>query len=106
MHIVTSQGFVSCNHTLIEDVIWGLNQFGTNSIKFISNSKSRSEFDFSFEFCWPSVKVFNIKDVPNIPLYLQKFFHIFLRCLDIFPDFLSTSALNRISFQQILNPFS
>jgi hypothetical protein len=43
-------GFISCNPTLIEDVIKGLNQFGINSIKFISNSKSRSDFDFSFEF--------------------------------------------------------
>jgi hypothetical protein len=46
---VTSQGFASCNHTLILVVIKGLN-LGTNSIKFTSNPKSRSDFDFSFEF--------------------------------------------------------
>jgi hypothetical protein len=30
---VTPQGFVSCNHTLIMDVIKGLNQFGINSLQ-------------------------------------------------------------------------
>jgi hypothetical protein len=106
-YAVTSQGLVSYNHTLIMDVNIGLNQFGVNSIKFTSNSKIRSEFDFSFEFCCPLVKVFNTKIVPNIPLYLQKNFHIFLRFLSIFPDFISSSALNRNSFQinQILFSF-
>jgi hypothetical protein len=98
---VTPQGFVSCNHTLIMDVIKGLNQFGINSIKFTSNSKIRSEFDFSFEFCWPLVKVFNTKVVPNNPFYLQKNSHNFLRCLSIFPNFLSTSALIRNCFRKI-----
>jgi hypothetical protein len=52
------------------------------------------------------VKVFNTKVVSNTLIYLQKFFHIFLRPLISFPDFLSSSALNRISFQKIQNPFS
>jgi hypothetical protein len=81
--IVKSE-IVSCNHTLIIDVIKGLNQIGTISIKFTLNSKITSEFDFSFEFCQHLVKVFNIKVVPNIPLYLQKKFYIFLRWLSIF----------------------
>jgi hypothetical protein len=62
---------------LIMEVIKGLNQFDTNSIKFTLNSKTRSEFEFSFEFCWTSVKVFNIKVVPNIPLYLHNLFTFF-----------------------------
>jgi hypothetical protein len=75
--VVTSQRFVSCNQTLIMDIIKDLNQFGINSIKFTSNSKIRSEFDFSFEFCWPLVKVFNTKIVPNKPLYLKKILILF-----------------------------
>jgi hypothetical protein len=67
---VTSQGFISCNHTLIMDVIKGLNQFGIYPIKFTLKSKIRSEFDFSFELCWPFVKVLNTKVVPNNPFYL------------------------------------
>jgi hypothetical protein len=102
-----SQGFTSRDRNLIVDVIQLLNLIHTNSIKFTSNSRIRSEFDFSFEFCCPLVKVFNTKIVPNIPLYLQKNFHIFLRFLSIFPDFISSSALNRNSFRinQILFPF-
>jgi hypothetical protein len=63
--------------------------------------------DFSFELCWPLVKVFNTKVMQNIPLYLQKKFHISLRSLSIFPDFLLSFTLNRNSFQinQILFPF-
>jgi hypothetical protein len=95
---VTSQGLFSCNQTLIMDVIKGWNQMGTNSIKFTSNSKIRSELDFSFAFYWPFVKVFNAKVVPNILIYLQKNSHIFLRCLDIFSDILLTSALKRNLF--------
>jgi hypothetical protein len=88
------------------DVITGLNQFGINSNKFTLNSKIRSEFDFSFELCWPLLKVKKVKVVPNIPHYLQKKFHIFLRSLSIFPNFLSSSTLNRNSFQinQIIFP--
>jgi hypothetical protein len=82
------------------DVIKSLNKSGTNSIKFTSNSKIISEFDFSFELCWPLVKVFNINVVPNISLHLKIKIHIFLRWLCIFPDFLSTSALNRNSFHK------
>jgi hypothetical protein len=83
----TFEGFVLCNHTLIMDVIKALNQFGINSIKFTLNAKIRSEFVFSFEFCWPFVKVFNTKVVPNNPFYLQKNSHIFRRYLVIFPNF-------------------
>jgi hypothetical protein len=48
---VTSQDSNSCNHTLIVDVIKRLNQIYTDSIKFYLNSKTRTEFYFSFEFC-------------------------------------------------------
>jgi hypothetical protein len=43
-------GFNYCNRFLIVDVIQHLNQIGTNSIKFYLNSKTRTEFYFSFEF--------------------------------------------------------
>jgi hypothetical protein len=69
------------------DVIKGLNQFGINSIKFTSNSKIGSEFDFYFEFCWPLVKLFNTKVVPITLIYLWKQFHIFLRSPSIFSEF-------------------
>jgi hypothetical protein len=85
--VVTSQRLISCNHTLVMDVIKGLNQFGIHSIKFTLTSKIRSENDFSFEFCWCLVKVFNTKVVPNTVIYLQRKFHIFLRSPCIFPDF-------------------
>jgi hypothetical protein len=42
--------------------------------------------------------VFNTKLVPNTLLYLHNNSHIFLKSLDIFPNFLSTSALIRNSF--------
>jgi hypothetical protein len=81
------------------DVIQLLNQFGTNSLEFLLNSKIRSEFDFSFEFCWPLVKVFNTKVVPNTLIYLHKNFHIFLRFLSVFPKYILASALNRNSIR-------
>jgi hypothetical protein len=68
-----------------------LNQIGTNSIKFISNSKIGAEFDFSFEFYWPLL--------PNILIYLQKKFYIFLRSISIFPKYISVSVLNRNSIR-------
>jgi hypothetical protein len=43
---VTFQGLNSCNHALSVDVISRSNQFGANSIQFLSNSKSRSDFQF------------------------------------------------------------
>jgi hypothetical protein len=51
LQCVTSQDFIPCNHTLIIDVIKGLNPVGINSIIFTSNSKIRSEFNFSLDFC-------------------------------------------------------
>jgi hypothetical protein len=68
-----------------------LNQIGTNSIKFISNSKIGAEFDFSFEFYWPLL--------PNILIYLQKKFYIFLRSISIFPKYISVPVLNRNSIR-------
>jgi hypothetical protein len=67
---VTPQGLNPCNLLLFMDVIKVLNQFDTNSIKFTLNSKIRSKFDFSFEFCWHFVEVSNTKVVSNIPVYL------------------------------------
>jgi hypothetical protein len=67
---VTPQGLNPCNLLLFMDVIKVLNQFDTNSIKFTLNSKIRSKFDFSFEFCWHFVEVSNTKVVSNIPIYL------------------------------------
>jgi hypothetical protein len=96
---------VSCNHTLIIDVIEGLNQIGTISIKFTLNSKITYEFDFSFEFCQHLVKVFNIKVVPNIPLYLQKKVLYFSKVAKYFLDFLPTYALNRNSFRKFKSSF-
>jgi hypothetical protein len=43
--------------------------------------------------------VSNTKVAPNTLIYLQKN-HIFLKVLNIFPDFLSSSALNRNSFKK------
>jgi hypothetical protein len=51
---VTPQRLNPCNLKLFMDVIKGLNQFGTNSIKSFLNSKVRSVFHFSFELCWPA----------------------------------------------------
>jgi hypothetical protein len=79
---VTSQDSNSCNRTLIVDVIQHLNQIGTNSIKFDSNSKTRTELYFSFEMYWSLVKVFNTKVVPNTLIYIKN--HIFLRPLSTF----------------------
>jgi hypothetical protein len=45
-----------------------------------------------------------MKVVPNTLIYLQKF-HIFLWCLGIFLDFLSTSELNRNSFWKHIKSF-
>jgi hypothetical protein len=48
--------------------------------------------------------VFNTKLVSNTLIYLQKQYRIFLRCLDIFTDFLLTSALNRNPFPYRAGP--
>jgi hypothetical protein len=101
-----SQGFTSRDRNLIVDVIQLLNLIHTNSIKFTSNSRIRSEFDFSFEFRCPLVKVFNAEVVPNSPFYLWKNSHNFLRCLGNFPDFLLASVLIRSSFPKIINLIS
>jgi hypothetical protein len=47
--VETSQGLNSCNHTSFMDVIKGLNQIFENSIRFYPNSKTRTEFHFSYE---------------------------------------------------------
>jgi hypothetical protein len=46
-HGVTSEGSII---VITLDVIQRLNQTGTNSNKFYLNSKTRTEFEFSFEF--------------------------------------------------------
>jgi hypothetical protein len=79
------------------DVIKDLNQFVINSIKFILNSKIRSDFDFSFELCWPLVKVFNTKVAPNNLFYLLEKFHIFRRPIAISFDLISFLCRNQLN---------
>jgi hypothetical protein len=80
------------------NAIKSLNQVWMNSIKLYPNSKSRTEFRFSFDLYWPLVKMSNTKVVPNTLIYLQENFHNFLMSPSIFPQILSTSMLNRKSF--------
>jgi hypothetical protein len=60
----------SCNLTLIINVIMSLNQVWMNSIKSYPNSKARSDFYFSFEIGWSSVKVPNTIVVLNTLIYI------------------------------------
>jgi hypothetical protein len=47
--VVISHVFITCNCTIIMNEISGLNQIPRIPIKFYSNSKSKTEFHFSFE---------------------------------------------------------
>jgi hypothetical protein len=67
--------FNSCNLTQIRIVIISLNQVWNKLNQILSKLKSISEFNFSFEFHSPLVKVSNAKVVPNISIYLQENFH-------------------------------
>jgi hypothetical protein len=67
---VTTHVLNSCNRTLLVNEVKSWIEFQDFN-QNLFNSKSRSDFQLSFEIRWPLVKVFNTKVAPNILICIK-----------------------------------